>query len=107
MTPAKRRPLHYWLSRRVPVSPRFRVDPWTYFDYCSGAGGGGAGFVLRVVRGRAPAEPNENDRVSPGTLVKVTRLPIFLARSDTAGSGGGGLVGSGAVVSPNIIVTPV
>ncbi len=61
----------------------------------------GLGFI-------EPAVPNENDLFSPGTVISVTRLPIFLTRRETAGSAGGGLrLGVGGVKSPNIIVAPV
>ncbi len=61
----------------------------------------GLGFI-------EPAVPNENVLFSPGTVVKVTRVPIFRTRRETAGRAGGGLrLGVGGVKSPNIIVAAV
>ncbi|MDX6406440.1 MAG: hypothetical protein QOH70_3895 [Blastocatellia bacterium] len=77
------------------------------------AGGGGAlVFALRVLCLRtglaAPTDPNENDRFSPGTVIRVTRSPTFFTRTETAGMAGGGFgLGVGGVRSPNIIVAPV
>ena len=69
------------------------------------------GLPIRLWRGLdlgLPAVPNENDRGSPGTVIRVTRSPIFFARTETAGRAAGGLgLGAGGVRSPNIIVAPV
>jgi hypothetical protein len=69
------------------------------------------GLVVRLWRGldlAVPAVPNENDRFSPGTVIRVTRSPIFFARSETAGRAAGGFgLAAGGVRSPNIIVAPV
>jgi hypothetical protein len=76
-------------------------------------GGGGGSPVLRrglFLRGRVelPADPKEKDRVSPGTVVRVTRSPIFRTRTETAGKAGGGFgPGVGDVKSPNIIAAAV
>src|SRR6266446_3600448 len=81
-----------------PVSPRLRADHKNALNYCGGVVVGAVAPVfalplLLCFRGLlpVPAVPNENVLFSPGTLVSVTRLPIFRTRRDTAGKAGGGL----------------
>ncbi len=99
------------------VSPCPRVSAITAAadqHYCFGVGGGGGGApALRVALCfrwgfAALAVVNEAVCGSPGTVVSVKPLPIFLARIDIAGWAGGGFgPGGGGVRSPIITVTAV
>jgi hypothetical protein len=51
---------------------------------------------------------NENAFFSPSTLVSVIPLPVFFARNETAGNGGGCAPVAAVVwLLPNIMVTAV
>ena len=68
-----------------------------------------AGFArerTRRVR-TAAAGVNEHTRPEPGTAISVRRSPDFLARIETIVGTVPGVVGVGAVDSPNCIATPV
>jgi len=68
----------------------------------------GFGLWRRGIVFIEPAELNENDRFSPGTLINVTRSPILRTRKETAGRAGGGFgLGVTGARSPNIIVAAV
>ena len=101
------------LSQHVPCLPGFGRLATIASNYCCGGGSVGAvvfGFALcfRGVVFIGPADPNVNDRFSPGTLINVTRSPILRTRTETAGSAGGGFgLGVTGVKSPNIMVAPM
>jgi hypothetical protein len=78
----------------------------------SGAGAGIAG-VAGIARGRtrslrtAAAGVNEHAWPEPGTAISVRRSPALFARIETIVGTVPGVVGVGAVDSPNCIATPV